>query len=289
MPKAHGLAVIKRVFLAVLGGLAAVLAGILWWPQTIGGRIVDGVSGEPIEGVRVATTGIVYRPLAPLIALGWGNATSSISRVGRTDPEGHFDATFLAGIRLKHALLFMTKRGFVIGPAIEGGSGHASLHAEDFVSRPAFSAWPVSSATEMETGGAIGNVPADGREHQVQFGRAHAFWIRAQARNRTSEQDPVPVSIHWVSGKIQETDSFALTVPQDGYLREWNGSIDCTRRELTPRYFATQFDGNLFGALSIEMQSLCFGISEISIRYRFAKETGVRALADEEELELASR
>ena len=139
----------------------------------------------------------------------------------------------------------------------------------------------------MEINGAYGRAPVDGKEHQLQFGGAHAFWIRANARNRELEQDPIAVSIRWVSAKIRETDSFALIAPQGGYRPDWHGTIDCSRREPTPRYFAIRTDGNFFGALSIDMQALCFGIDEVSFSYRLSKKTGVRALASDEELKLA--
>ena len=277
----------RQVFLTILGGVAAVLAALLWWPQTISGRIVDGVSGEPVEQARIVVTGIVYKPLAPLIALAWGNVTTPITRVTHTDSRGRFDATFMAGIRLNAALLFMTKRGFVVAPGIEGGSGAANLHKRDFASKPTFVAWPVSQVTELEMDGATRRAPTDGRERQVQFGRAHAFWMRADARNRAAEEDPVPVSIRWVSAQIQATDSFALIAPPDGYQPNWHGTLDCKRREPTPRYFALNFDGGFFGATSVDMQSLCFGFGDIRISYRFSEEIGVRELTDEEELKLA--
>lgn len=279
----------KRGLLAVVGCLIAVPFGLLWWPQEISGRVVDGVSGEPIKGARIATTGVIYKPLAPLHAFAWGNATSSTTRLARTDREGRFGATFLAGVRLKHAILRMTKRGFVISPVIEGGSGTRNLYAEDLASSPTFPAWTISSSTEMEMDGGYERVLADGNEHQVQFGRAHAFWIRADARNRMSDEDPIAVSIRWVSARIQETGTFALIAPQDGYQRVWHGTVDCTSRELTPRHFAIRTGGGFFGAFSIEMQGLCIGIGEISISYRFSEEIGVRTLANEEELKLATR
>lgn len=278
---------LKHQFLAFVLVIIAVLTGFFFWPQSVGGRIVHGETGEPLQGTRVAVTGVIYKPLAPLIALAWGDATFSKTRVVRSDDEGYFKATFLVGVRLKFALLYMTKRGFVVAPAIEGGSGSANLHAEDFATTPSFPAWPVSSATTLERDGFTRRFHADGREHQVQFGKAHAVWIRADARKRETETAPIPVSIRWVSARIQETDSFALIAPSDGYEREWQGSIDCTRVQPTQHYFSVLDDGNYFGAMALEMQAKCFGGDSISIDYRFAEQRDVRSLADKKEFELA--
>lgn len=279
---------LRRGFLAGAAATALVLAGLLWWPQSMGGRVVDGTTGEPLKGVRVAATGSVYKLLTPIYALAWGEVTFRSNETAFTDDDGNFKLTFLSGFRLKNARLYMTKNAYVVAPYIGGGrgSGAGDLRADNPV-RPTYLAWPVSAKTELEMDGTHVRVQVDGREQQVQFGKAHAFWMSAGTAGGAPDSNAIPVSLRWVSADIQQSESFALVSPENGYQNQWQGNIDCTQGQPEPLYFSVRTDGEFFGAVMIDMQGICFNDGRLDIEYRFAKQAGERTLADEEEHKLS--
>jgi hypothetical protein len=253
--------------------------------------VLHGETGEPIEGVRVEVRTTLYKPWAPLVALEWSRVTSEVDGVSTTDSRGSFTSTVLAGIRRRSVHLFFLEPGLVVAPQLGGDSGHLTLMKKELLAAQTVYAYPVSATADLDVGSATVSVVGDGIERQIQFGdTAEAVWIRAGVPRSQPRPDKLPLTMRWVSALIHRAERFDPTAPEEGYLREWQGDIDCSDpTRASELLYVRSSSESYFGVVSMDFESLCRRSGKVALEYRFSRDAGVRELTSEDELALSRR
>lgn len=262
-----------RVALVAVGLLSV---SAIWWPNRLEGRIVHGETGAPVADVSVLIQSSLLKPWAPLLALAWGETSTSKAVSLRTDSDGRFEALFFAGMRLEHAILRFKKPGYVVEPRPRGGAGRYLLEARsdagpDYQNVLTLVAWPASE--NLDVGNRSLDIVYDGRESGHPLGRENRQLFLRLARDGGG----VRLAARWQDGSIQFVDGLddSLVAPRESYAASAEARFDCNDR---PTAFVLDDDGS-YGWLSLAFPPRCAVGEPITASFRLGADPGIRALA----------